>query len=158
MAVVSGKCCIKWSGSRSPTGLCGAENSPSCLWAHSHPFDWYVSLYLILKKKCFTWGGYRSSQSTCINHLYATLMITNKGETAACGSSIFCRMTGRGNHLLPSIGCPLPVIKAHVQRCRPATSLHTLFTLQQQFWRETSHLGVWTTPRRWLNTARLQDR
>ena len=39
--------------------------------------------------KCLTCGGYRGSQSSSINHQYATLMSPNKGETAVCGSSIF---------------------------------------------------------------------
>ena len=42
--------------------------------------------------KSFTQSGYRSSQSSGINHQYTTLMIPNKGETAVCGSSIYCMM------------------------------------------------------------------
>ena len=43
-----------------------------------------------------------------IIHQHTTLMSPNKGETAVCGSSIFVRMTGAGDHWLPiSIGLHL---------------------------------------------------
>ena len=51
------------------------------------------------------WGGYRNSQSSSINHEYATLMSPFKGETAVCGSSNFCLLDDwEGDHWL-DIGC-----------------------------------------------------
>ena len=44
--------------------------------------------------KCFTYDGFRSSQWSGIDHQYATPMSLNQGETAVCGSSILCWMTG----------------------------------------------------------------
>ena len=55
--------------------------------------------------KCFTCRGHRSSQSSHISHKYATLMSPNKGDTAVCGSSIFCLLDDWGDdHWLPQIG------------------------------------------------------
>ena len=72
-------------------GIC--DKSPSAYRALSHALT--VSLYLfLLKPQVFTWGGFRSSWSSGIDHQYATLMSPNQGETAVCGSSIFCWMTG----------------------------------------------------------------
>ena len=46
-------------------------------------------------RKCSTWSGYRSNQSSSNYHQYATLTRPNKTETVVCGSSIFvCWMTG----------------------------------------------------------------
>ena len=52
-----------------------------------------------------TSGGYMSSQSSLHIHQYATPMSPNKGETAVCGSTIFCLgWLGRRSLVLGSIG------------------------------------------------------
>ena len=49
---------------------------------------------VILQPMSITYGGFRSSRSSGIDHQYATLMSPNQGKTAVCGSSILCWMTG----------------------------------------------------------------
>ena len=67
-----------------------------------YTYNTHVQLH---HNKCFTCRGYRSSQSSHISHKYATLMSPNKGDTAVCGSSIFCLLDDWGDdHWLPQIG------------------------------------------------------
>lgn len=59
------------------------------------------ALPVFVETTCFTWHGYRS-QSSDINHQWATLMNPNKSKTAVCGSPIFvCLMAGEA-----ITGCP----------------------------------------------------
>jgi len=88
----------------------------------SHPASWvwYSSISSSIKRQsvdcslpvCLCWnhksctsGGYIGSQSSQHIHQYATLMSPNRGETAVCGSTIFCfGMTGEAITGSQSVG------------------------------------------------------
>ena len=75
------------------TGQC--LQIPICLRTERSVMPWLLaSTCLYWNNKCFTWGGFRSSRWSGIDHQYTTLMSPNQGKTAVCGYSILCLMTG----------------------------------------------------------------